>query len=346
MKTLHLSHLWNDSLILEDRPAKAREYGWASELSKSLIDRYLAMRGVEPSNRPNARSRRKFFAGNIWEFVAGLVIAQLGLMAEQQQVVWVEDCAIPIKGKLDYLVQGIPNYSAARDTLNKLPLQKEIIDRFLKTIDLFEQTYGYEEIQPMVHEIKSCSEFVIDKITGGGCIVGHDRQIYHYLRGLKMPTGHIDYISKNDSLMAERIITQSEDIKIQYESDLSKLKTYIDANEQPPKEPLILFEEKFTKNFNVEYSNYITDIYGFKEPSDYSDLVKGKIASFNRVLKRIKDIDDGKTTAPSKKFPAGQKIKLTPKNEIALAEMEKEGFDAYALAKIANVPEEAEEEMA
>ncbi len=341
-----LRNLWNDSVALEQRELKERDYCWASELYKPTVDRYLAMKAVKPTNPPNLRSLRKFFAGNVWEFVVGLVLHQLGIIQDAQQEVWVTDAPIAVKGKNDYLAGGIPNYSKARDMIASLPFDREMNARFLKVIDNFEQTLGTSELELMVHEIKSCSEYVIDTISEGGRIIGHDLQTYHYCRGLKMPMGRIDYISKNDSLMAEAVV-KNPDANLQqiYESDLHLLKKYLDANEQPPPAPLIVWEGKFKKNFGVEYSNYLELVYGFKEPKDYSDAVKGKIASWNRVLARLKMINDGARAKPSKKNPEGKPMELTDKNKLAIEEMQKEGWNPYDLAAKAKIELDEDEEQ-
>jgi hypothetical protein len=337
MKQISLTKLWNNSLILEDRELKERDYAWASELGKSKVDRFLAMKAVKPTNPPNDRSRRKFFSGNIWEFIAGLVLWQMGIIINKQEEVWSEDMPLRVKGKLDYLVGGYPDYNKAREVISQLPFQKEITDRFMRVINNFEEEYGHDEIETMVHELKSCSQYVIEKIQGGGCILGHDLQIDHYLRGLKMEKGIIDYISKDDALMAERWIKRNDDTDKKMREDLAELKGYLESNTRPPADPLILFEEKFTKNFNVEYSGYLTLVYGFERPDQYADAVKGKIASWNRVLARLKQIENGEKTK------TGKEIKLTPKNEDAIKSMEAEGYDAYTLAKVAQV--ELEEEL-
>lgn len=338
MKQLSLTKLWNNSLILTDREMKERDYAWASELGKSKVDRFLAMKAVKPTNPPNDRSRRKFFAGNIWEFIAGLVLWQMGIIINKQEEVWTEDMPLRVKGKLDYLVGGYPDYNKAREVISALPFQKEITDRFMVVINNFEEEYGYEEIEEMVHELKSCSEYVIEKIQGGGAILGHDLQIDHYLRGLKKGGGILDYISKNDALMAERWVKRSDETDAKMREDLSELKGYLESNTRPPADPLILFEEKFTKNFNVEYSAYLTLVYGYERPDQYADAVKGKIASWNRVLGRLKQIEKGEKTK------TGKEIKLTPKNQEAIDAMQSEGYNPYELAKVAQV--EMEEELA
>lgn len=341
-----MKDIWNEAALRQDRPFIAREYIYASEMSKPLIDIYLSMKGTQPTNLPNMRSRRKFLMGNLIEELQGIIISTLGLRVDLQQVVQTNGL-IPVRGKIDFLIQGIPNYEQARIKIRSLGFSAECIDYLLSVIDKFEAKIGNKEFAPMIRECKSCSHFVIEKIGGGGSIIGHKLQLYHYLKGLNIPLGYVDYLSKDDSMMEEcRVQYPDNDLGREYDGKLFTLKEHLDGNIEPPKLPLIAFEDgRFTKQFGIEYSNFLTLIYGFDEPQNYSDSVKGKIGRWNTVLKRIKRIEDGECTPPSKKFPEGQKIKLTDKNQLAIEEMNKEGFDPYALAKIAVVPEEAEEEL-
>lgn len=338
-RRLSLTKLWNNSLVLSEKDPEPRDYCRASELGKPLIDRYLTMQGVKQSNPPNERSRRKFFSGNVWEFIAGLVLNQMGIIQDQQTTVTDDSMAIPVIGHLDYLIGGKPNYDQARKVLSSLAFDEAMTTRFMRVIDNFESEYGYNEIEQCVHEIKSCSEYVLEKIQEGGSVQGHDLQVGHYIRGLKLPYGIITYISKNDALMAEKLIRNTDDSKKLLAEDLALLKGYRDANQQPPPAPLITFENKFSKNFGVEYSSYLNLVYGFETPEDYRNAVQSKIASWNRLLARLKNIADGKTT------PTGKALVLTEKNKVAIDEIAAAGFgDAQVLAKQAKIVEEESEE--
>ena len=84
------------------------------------------------------------------------------------------------------------------------------------------------------------------------------------------------------------------------------------SDTEPPKEEEILFDSdfgKFVKNWNVEYSNYLTKLYGYKEPIMYSEKIKPIVGRWNRVLGRIKSAQ-----------------KMTPKNQEVLTEIEKAGY--------------------
>ena len=333
-----MKDIWNGASLRPDRPLVKRDYCWASELNKSMIDRYLTMNAVTPTNPPNARSRRKFLAGNIWEDIQGIITSALGLRTELQQEVWTHG-ALSVKGKIDFMIQGMPDYSIARDKINKMPFSAELNGYLLSVVDKFEQQIGQREFAPMIRECKSCSEYVIDMIQEGGCVIGHKLQLYHYLKGLNIPLGYVDYLSKNDALMEDtRVEYPDVELEDKYNRDLVALKGYLEAGEQPPKEPLIVFEGKFKKNFNVEYSSYLKLIYNFAEPLEYSNAVKSDIGRWNRVLLRIKDVEEGKQTK------TGKPILLTDKNKIVIAEMEQQGLNAFDLAKKAQIEDDDEAE--
>src|SRR3990167_9806570 len=73
-KNWTFTDIWNKSILdRKERPTIARNRLWASELGKSHLDIYLKMQGEITTNPPNARSLRKFEAGNIWEWIVGLI---------------------------------------------------------------------------------------------------------------------------------------------------------------------------------------------------------------------------------------------------------------------------------
>ena len=62
-----LAGVWNKSMSeIEKREPKERNYLWATDASKSLVDTYLSMKATKVSNPPNPRSRRKFEAGDVF----------------------------------------------------------------------------------------------------------------------------------------------------------------------------------------------------------------------------------------------------------------------------------------
>lgn len=330
--------VWNEAALRPERELKERDYLWASQLSRPLVDNYLSLKATKVTNPPNMRSRRKFLMGIMIEEMQGIIFTALGLRVNKQEEVWTHG-VLPVKGKIDFLVQGIPDYEKARHNISQLGFSQEFVDYMLAVVDRFESIYGQADFAPMVRDCKSISEYAIQRVQNGSGIIGHRMQLYHYLKGLNLPLGYVDYISKGDAIMEEsKVEYPNTELEAQYNNTLEKLRGYLDANEQPPVEKLITWEGKFSKNLDVEYSNYLTLLYGFDTPDDYRASVVGKISSWNRVLKRLKDVKEGKTT------PSGKPITLTDKNKKALDELRAEGYDPdYLVMSMTNVAEDEEE---
>jgi len=329
--------VWNMASLRPDRPLVERDYLWASQLNQPTVDNFLSMKGEKPTNPPNARSRRKFLAGNIWEDIQTIPIKAMGIRLEKQEEVWTHG-RIKVKGKLDFLIEGKPDYEQARHYISKLYFSTELTDYLLAVVDRFYNVYGDTEFAPMVRECKSCSSYVIEKVQRGGRMIGHELQLYHYLKGLNLPMGYVDYISKDDALMEQvKVEYPNKDLEMRYERTIDELYEYLVHNERPPVSPLIVWEGKFQRNFYVEYSNYLTLLYGFETPEEYRNFVSKTITARNAVLARMKKIEKGETT------PTGKPIVLTDKNKVALEEIEKAGFNIKEL--VADMMDIEEEEV-
>ncbi len=329
--------VWNMASLRPDRPLVERDYLWASQLNQPTVDNFLSMKGEKPTNPPNARSRRKFLAGNIWEEIHSIPFKAMGIYVNSQEEVWTHG-RIKVKGKLDLLVHGKPDYERARYLISNLFFEGTVKDYLLNVVDRFNNMYGDSDFAPMVRECKSCSSYVFNKVHTGGRIIGHELQLYHYLKGLNLPLGYVDYISKDDTLMEEvRVEYPNNDLEMRYERTIDELYDYLVHNERPPVSPLIVWEGKFNRNFYVEYSNYLTLLYGFETPEDYRAFVSKTVTSRNAVLARLKKIEKGETT------PTGKPIVLTDKNKIALEEIEKAGFNVKEL--VADMMDIEEEEV-
>jgi hypothetical protein len=131
--------------------------------------------------------------------------------------------------------------------------------------------------------------------------------------------------------MMEFTVENPSAIEEEYKADIAKLSHYIMKGEMPPKEKFIVFDEeqgKFTKNLGVEWSPYLTMLYDFQEPREYSEIYGKMATNWNRVFKRVMSND-----------------KMTPKNLEVLAQMTQWGIDIEAIKpmfKMAAVEEETE----
>ena len=316
--------VWNASLE-EGRPARVlepRQKIWASEIGGSMIDRYLKMTGVQPSNPPNPRSLRKFEAGNIWEAIVGYVLKRAGILQTKQD--WIQyqyQGLLPVSGKLDFTAGGKPDYEKALSTIQKefdwLP---EFISRATANIIQTLRKEYPDGLVDIILEIKSCSSFMFEKYERDGqANPSHKLQLFHYLKCKNMPEGHIVYISKDDARMLEIGVLNPSLVEDDYKKDIETISNFVMNNIRPPLEKYIIFDKdwgSFSANWKVGYSNYLTMLYGLENQKAFDDLYKPIVERWNRVLQRVIDKKD-----------------LTDNNKTAIAEMESRGFSFEEIKK-------------
>ena len=289
--------MWNDSLERRtERELKPRQNMWASELGGSFVDRYLKMTAVVPTNPPNPRSLRKFEAGNLWEAIVGYVLKRAGLLLDAQGwLAYQYPGLIQVTGKLDYKAGGIPNFQLAKEILDKefswLP---ETIRRGTDAIITgLSEKYAMQPLNEIVLEIKSCSSFMFDVYERSGhANPNHKLQLFHYLKASGLSEGHVLYICKDDCRMLEIGVFNVEggETEKEYKSDIETMTKYLKAGERPPLEDAIVFDKEFTRfsaNWKVAYSNYLTFLYGLKSQMEFDEVYKPKAERYNRVMKRI-----------------------------------------------------------
>src|SRR3972149_7230747 len=116
--------IWNKSLENgEERKPQPRERLWASELGNAPVDTYLKLLGTEPSNPPNTRSKRKFEAGNMLEWVVEMVLRRAGIFKDTQA--WLSHQypgMLEVTGKVDFFAGGEVNVTEANKKIDELGL--------------------------------------------------------------------------------------------------------------------------------------------------------------------------------------------------------------------------------
>lgn len=310
-----ISKIWNESLDQQEkRPVEARDRMWASELGKADIDIYLKMLGTEMTNPPNPRAMRKFEAGNIWEWIMELILRRCGIYKDSQEYMRFQlPGCVEVSGKLDFIAGGQVNYDQASALINDFHFP-DMFTRAIRNVVAYFKTNYPNGLDDKILEIKSVSSFGFDKVERTGQpLAGHDLQLFHYLNK-KQTDGAIVYIDRDSARMIEIFVSKDDpNLKERYETKITRVSKFYFDKVQPPLEPKILFDEtdmRFSKNFNVEYSSYLTMLYGFTDQSDYDDKISPSVERWNRVLGRIKKGE-----------------KMTANNEEALAEMAAEGWD-------------------
>lgn len=296
---------WNDSLLKrEDRKVKPRYNIWASEMGGAYIDRYLKMTGVEPTNPPNPRSLRKFEAGNLWEWIVGYVLKRAGIFISAQD--WVSykyPELLEVTGKIDYMAGGNPDWKTAIKSVDELDLPDLMARASKNIINDLAKKYKFG-LKKVVLEIKSCSSFMFDRYEmTKQANEHHVLQAYHYLKAKNMDEAHIVYVCKDDCRMIEFGVFHPSPVEEIYKADIKKMTEFINAKQRPEKEPLVDFDEeslRFSPNWKVMYSNYLTMLYGYKNQREFEDKYRPITSSWNRVVKRA--VEDKNMTDLNKKI--------------------------------------------
>lgn len=312
--TWQISKIWNDSLDQgTEKPLVKRERLWASELGKSDLDIYLKLIAEPVTNPFDARSKRKFEAGNLFEWIVKLILIRCGIYQESQKWVDNREFGLQVTGKIDHLAGGMPRYEEAKKEIESLMLPDMFTKATESILNYFKLNYPNGLPQQGI-EVKSTSSFGIEKVyfTGKG-LAGHDLQAFHYAYNTKLPFTLL-YICRDDLRMAEiPILPDDKELLKKYSAKIKSVTGFFESKIEPQKEPEIVFEpetERFTKNFNVEYSSYLKRNYGYEEPKDYDEKISPIVMSWNRVVERIKSSKE-----------------MTDNNKEKITEMIKFGFD-------------------
>jgi hypothetical protein len=284
--------IWNKSLEeVRERPPQPREKIWASELGGAMIDRWLKLKGEPPTNPPNPRSRRKFEAGNMMEWIVGLVLKRAGIFIARNQ--WLEfkyANLLPVTGKLDFIAGGKPDWEKAQKEIQELDLPPFFYKASNAIIAYLREKYP-EGLNEIILEVKSCSSRMFEKYEQFGIEASkhHAMQLFHYLLTLKKREGHLTYISKDDLRMLELGVWNPSYVQEWYIEDIKTLSEYYYSDTQPPKERIIIFDEdsyKFALNWKVTYSTYLTKLYRFKSQHELEIYSKKRIGRWNRTFAR------------------------------------------------------------
>lgn len=309
---------WNKALEqVEERPLTKRAHMWASELGKSPVDIWLKLNGTPLTNPPNARSLRKFEAGNVFEWIVSLVLKRAGILKESQK--WMSHQypgLVEVTGKADFIAGGRAKKDDAVEAIGELGLPNVFIKGGTQILEYLESLGDLEE---MPLEVKSVSSFMFESLEKNNSASKiHRLQLTHYLKAMGYSKGRIVYICRDDLRMMEFVV-YLETAEPEYKHFIEDMTKHLASSERPPLEQKIVFDNdlgKFAKNFNVAYSGYLTLLYGFKDQKEFDDIHTPVVARWNRVMGRIKNGD-----------------KMTPKNLEVIAEMRLGGFEPDQLVE-------------
>lgn len=308
--------IWNSSIEkAEIREYEPRDYMWASELGKLQTDVYLMMKGVKPSNYPNARSYRKFEAGNLWEWIVKLILIRAGILISTQKKIKVAyPGMIEVSGKLDFFAGGIVDKEKAKQEIEALMLPEKTQKSITDVVEHLATRYP-EGLRKKVLEIKSVSSHMMNalEITKTPLDI-HALQAFHYTKDDEIDRADVVYICRDDCRIMEfPILANNTKYEAMYRKYIEEITHYYRNDIEPPKAPPVTFNEnlgKFELNRLIGWSSYLTLNYGLEDQLAFDEKYGGIPASWNRVLKRKKE---GKP--------------MTKNNDEKIAEMTEQGWD-------------------
>lgn len=318
-----IAEVWNSALVDgKQRPAKERANLWASELGKPNIELFLKMCGVPETNPPNERSKRKFSAGNLIEWLVQVILNRAGILQSSQDwVAFQYPGLLEVTGKLDFVAGGVPDYQRW-EQWEELMKKLGMPDMYFRINEALKEHFQKKFPQGLAEtilEIKSCSEYSMTSMQKTGkSSRNHRLQCFHYLKSKNHKLGRVVYICKDDQRMFEVPVRLTDKkIEEEYRTAIEQITGYYNAHKDTPLDKFLVFEEgkpvafnamdgmppleksivwdedyqKFVRNWGVEYSSYLTLLYGYTDQMMFEDAVVPVVARWNSAMKRLKKID-------------------------------------------------------
>lgn len=326
----NFSELMNESIrCFPQRPIQKRSHIYASELGGMFVDRYLKMHAHTYSNPVNDRGRRKFISGDIFEWIVYLILTVTGVLKQKQLRGEVElPGLLRVSGRLDFIAGGDVDWDKAKEEVIRLKSMFGIVMSEMPPIIFYsvdrimfrmEQMFTRVPLKEIILECKSVSGFVGDLIEKTNKPrPGHPFQTLHYVLANKID-GSLLYVNKDSFMLYQFDILPTRQMLKEYKQDVQSMTDYYNNSGRnylknlPPKEPEVNFiEEKyqFVKNNHVEYSPYLTMLYGYKDFDDFKLKWQKPIASWNRTFRRcvlaakMTDLNKQVISEVTKIFPA------------------------------------------
>lgn len=258
------------------------------------------------TNPPNDRSRRKFISGHIFEWIVQLILTMTGVLKEKQLRGEVElPGKLRVTGKLDFIAGGDVDWEKAKAEVQMFqrmfarahgdmpPIVFHAAERILWRM---QQMFTRVPLKEMIMECKSVSGFVGDLIEKTQKPRHpHPLQILHYEIANKEKFGSLVYINKDSFMCYQFEVTPTKSMLKLYHDDVDTMTGYYNASGKnflknlPPKSPEVHYIEdefRFSKNVHVEYSPYLTMLYGYKDFEEFKKKWEYELRSWNYTFKR------------------------------------------------------------
>jgi hypothetical protein len=223
------------------------------------------MKGLPQTNPFDARTKRKFWAGEIFEQIIVDIFVAAGIFEKSQEEAKAEFYPagkkyLAVHGKPDTMTREVKDW----DELIKIAKTSDTIEDKLRDLTL--QLLEYlkknfpQGLPKAIFEIKSVHSDTfwkyIDQLKRG--YKHHRMQLGSYLDFHKIDPGYIIYVSKDD-LAIEQATVKLDDVKQDIIDDVILMTGLLAKDEMPPAPPLIKFDDvkqKYTENWDITLSTY------------------------------------------------------------------------------------------
>jgi len=257
--------IWNEAMVGKERPIVERNYIYASELGQDFSKRWCSMKGLTPTNPFDARTKRKFMAGEIFEDIIVDVFVKAGIFEKSQEDAKVEffpagETYLGVHGRPDAMTLEVKDW----DALIKHAETSEDIEDGLRETTLNLLKYlkkSFPEGMPKaIFEIKTVHSDTfwkyLDQLKRG--YHHHRMQLGAYLKHFGIDRGYIIYVSKDDLAIEQATVLLSE-INQDIVDDVITMSGLLVKDVMPPAPPLIKWDDvkqKYAENWDITRSTY------------------------------------------------------------------------------------------
>ena len=267
------------------------------------------MRGIKPDFDYDERTLRKFAAGDFFERMIGYVLITSGLLKHDNK--WYnlppDETHLEVSVKPDFIAGGKPDWEKikAEIEVNSLFSVLPVFERIVKALVGYLSEKYPEGLGDLLYEIKSVNSqvFWAKKDYLREAYPHHQFQCLTGMKATNLPEGRILYISKDDLTVAEfPVFLDDKELNEKWEEDVVLMTKYIKEGVEPPKPESVVFDPRkklyfqynkekqviegcWTPNWEVEWSNYLPTITGFKSVEKWKASSKEEARIKNKELK-------------------------------------------------------------
>jgi len=288
-----------------DGRIKPRDYLYASEIGRNMLDVYWAMSGIEPTNLASDVARRKMEAGNFYEAVVVWVMRRTGILKDTQTRVKLLDQPdmLNVSGKLDFIaghdgnwkktIDEVESYFKILEDMNfDFPYFDSVKKISRETMKVLSEKYP-NGLEDKIYEVKSINSMAFWR--GGHPIeepyFHHVRQLTFYQNYSPIKIGSFIYIDRDTMSISEIPNYIKDDVINDMHNWIKKMTYYYRNNIEPPRPEIILFDEKEQKyqfNWEIDRSQYRDKILGDTDVEKVLEEIKAK----NKQLRLNRTIED------------------------------------------------------